>query len=70
MIYGAVVEISGGEEGRWHRERLERSPFLYRSDATGQRSWNPDFEEGGHYSSQPWLGAAFGAVKLPEVSDF
>lgn len=49
MIYGSGVEISSGESGRWHRERLELSPFLYREDESGKRAWNPDFEEGGHY---------------------
>jgi len=49
MIYGAGTEIPSGEEGRWHRERLERSPFLYRFDASGHRTWNADYEDGGHY---------------------
>ncbi|QDV09860.1 hypothetical protein Poly30_54200 [Planctomycetes bacterium Poly30] len=49
MIYGAGVEIPSGADGRWHRERLERSPFLYREDESGKKLWNPDFEDGGHY---------------------
>lgn len=49
MIYGSGVEIPSGAEGRWHRERLELSPFLYREDESGRKTWNPDYEEDGHY---------------------
>jgi hypothetical protein len=49
MLYGAGVEIPSGRDGRWHRERLELSPFLYREDEAGKKTWNPDFQEGGHY---------------------
>jgi protein-tyrosine-phosphatase len=49
MIYGSGVEIPSGADGRWHRERLELSPFLYREDESGKKTWNPDFEEDGHY---------------------
>lgn len=49
MIYGSGTGIPSGKPGRYHRERLERSPFLYRQDEEGRKTWNPDFEEGGHY---------------------
>jgi hypothetical protein len=49
MLYGKGTEIPSGEAGRWHLERLQRSPFLYRETAAGKRTWNPDYREGGHY---------------------
>lgn len=58
MIYGAGVEIASGQAGRWHRERLERSPFLYRLGEGGQKLWNPDYEEGGHYADPVYAGLA------------
>lgn len=49
MVYGIGTQIGSGEAGRWHRERLHLSPFVYRVDASGERVWNPDYREGGHY---------------------
>ena len=49
MIYGAGVEIPSGAEGRWHRERLALSPFLYYLNDEQEKVWNPDFKEQGHY---------------------
>lgn len=49
MVYGTGTAIPSGAEGRWHRERLLRSPFVYRLDKTGRRVYNPDYEEHGHY---------------------
>jgi len=49
MLYGSGEEIPSGEEGRWHRERLHLSPFLYHLQEDGSKEWNPDFKEGGHY---------------------
>jgi len=49
MIYGDGVEIGAGKENRWHLERLLLSPFIYRIGANGDKEWNPDYEEGGHY---------------------
>jgi len=49
MLYGKGTEIPSGEAGRWHLERLHRSPFLYRESVAGKRTWNPDYREGGHY---------------------
>jgi hypothetical protein len=48
MGYGESLEIFGGEEGRWHQERLLRSPFLYRI-VDGQKVWNDEYENGGTY---------------------
>ncbi len=49
MLYGSGTDILSGAEGRWHRERLHLSPFVYVESSDGARRWNPDYEEGGHY---------------------
>lgn len=49
MLYGNGTDIPAGLEGRFHRERLMMSPFLYRKGKDGQKQWNPDYKEGGHY---------------------
>jgi hypothetical protein len=49
MLYGKGTEIASGVEGRWHRERLHLSPYVYRMDAVGRKQWNPDYREAGHY---------------------
>ena len=50
MVYGEGTEIAAGFEGRWHLERLLRSPYLYRMGADGVRVYNPDYAENGHYA--------------------
>ncbi len=67
MIYGPGTEIPGGEAGRWHRERLHLSPFIYRTGADGTRRWNADYVETGHYYD-PLYGDSvirFGVMKMP-----
>ncbi|MGE0031344.1 MAG: hypothetical protein AB7T20_09530 [Steroidobacteraceae bacterium] len=49
MLYGSGTEIAAGKEGRWHRERLHLSPYVYRQSADGRKTRNPDYREGGHY---------------------
>lgn len=49
MVYGAGKDIPSGMEGRWHRERLHLSPYVYIMSADGVRVWNPDYKEDGHY---------------------
>lgn len=49
MLYGDGEDIPSSKEGRWHLERLLISPFLYRVDSSGEKVWNPDYQEGGHY---------------------
>lgn len=49
MLYGSGEDIPSGAEGRWHRERLLMSPYLYRRLPNGTKQWNPDYKEGGHY---------------------
>lgn len=48
MLYGAGTEIARGDEGRFHHERLHRSPFIYR-ESDGHREYNPDYRSGGFY---------------------
>lgn len=48
MLYGAGTEIASGPDGRYHRERLHRSPFLYRL-VEGGREYNPDYAGDGFY---------------------
>lgn len=56
MLYGAGTEIPSGVEGRYHRERLHRSPYLYRLDESGDRVYNPDYESGGYYHDGIYAG--------------
>ncbi|MFT7033732.1 MAG: hypothetical protein ACJA2S_002240 [Cyclobacteriaceae bacterium] len=49
MLYGDGEDIPSGKQGRWHMERLQLSPFLYRLDENNAKSWNEDYKEGGHY---------------------
>lgn len=49
MLYGSGTDIPSGKTGRWHRERLHLSPYIYKQTENGVRVWNADYEEGGHY---------------------
>ena len=49
MLYGSGTEIPSGKVGRWHRERLHLSPFIYRTGNNGTLEWNADYVEAGHY---------------------
>lgn len=49
MLYGSGTEIASGQDGRWHRERLHLSPYVYRRGKDGRKTWNPDYRENGHY---------------------
>jgi hypothetical protein len=49
MLYGDGEDIPSGEKGRWHLERLLMSPFVYTMDQNGNKIWNEDYKEGGHY---------------------
>jgi hypothetical protein len=55
MGYGDSLEIFGGKEGRWHQERLLRSPFLY-TIVDGQKVWNKEYENGGSYADPIYEG--------------
>lgn len=49
MLYGNGTDIESGPAGRFHKERLHVSPYLYRMNAQGQKIWNADYQDGGHY---------------------
>jgi len=49
MLYGTGTEIASGKDGRWHKERLHLSPFVYIQKKNDERVWNPDYQEDGHY---------------------
>lgn len=68
MLYGSGTDIPPGKEGRWHRERLHLSPFIYRLKEAGMRQWNTDYRETGHYYD-PLYGdqvVRFGIMEMPE----
>jgi hypothetical protein len=56
MLYGKGTEIASGPEGRYHLERLHKSPYLYRETELGEREWNPDYEAGGFYYDPIYTG--------------
>ena len=67
MIYGSGTEIPSGKEGRWQKERLHLSPYVYRLAKDGSRRWNRGYQETGHYFD-PVYGdkvIRFGEMKLP-----
>lgn len=49
MLYGNGTAIEAEAEGRFHKERLHMSPFLYRENKSGQKVWNADYKQNGHY---------------------
>ncbi len=56
MLYGRGTEIPGGAEGRFHYERLHRSPYIYRTDSDGVRQYNSDYRSGGFYYDEIYEG--------------
>lgn len=48
MIYGSGTRIPSGAEGRFQLQRVQRSPFLYRT-VDRKCQFNPPYREGGHY---------------------
>ena len=68
MIYGRGTEIPSGKAGRWHRERLHLSPFIYRTKEDGTRQWNADYCESGHYYDPLYADKVirFGVMKPPK----
>ena len=49
MLYGVGTEILAGANGRYHYERLHKSPYLYRTSSDGTSQYNPDYTAGGFY---------------------
>jgi hypothetical protein len=55
MLYGSGTEIPSGPGGRFHRERLHRSPYVYRLQGSN-RVWNPDYSGAGFYHDPIYEG--------------
>ena len=55
MGYADDTEIYGGVEGRWHKERLMLSPFLYKI-VDGEKVWNDEYQNGGSYDDPIYEG--------------
>ena len=68
MIYGRGTEIPSGKAGRWHKERLHLSPFVYWTKEDGTRQWNADYCESGHYYDPLYADKVirFGVMKPPK----
>ena len=56
LLYGSGIDIPSGRAGRFHRERLHLSPFVYRKSRTGTKVWNPDYRDGGGYYDRTYQG--------------
>ena len=61
LLYGDGTDIPSGREGRFHRERLHRSPFVYRQDRDGNKVWNPDYQDGGGYYDRIYQDLTIGS---------
>jgi len=46
--YTGSVELLSGRSGRYHAERVLKSPFIYKLE-DGLKKWNKDYQSGGHY---------------------
>lgn len=58
MLYGVGTEILAGADGRYHHERLHKSPYLYRTSPDGTRQYNPDYTAGGFYYDPIYEGVS------------
>lgn len=58
MLYGEGTEIASGAQGRFHHERLHRSPFIYTEGADGEREYNPDYLGRGFYYDPIYEGVS------------
>ena len=58
--YGNSVEIYDGQSGRWHKERLLLSPYLYKT-VNGEKKYNADYSGVGAYDD-----AIYGSYVMPQ----
>lgn len=67
MLYGDGIDIPSGEAGRWHRERLYVSPYVYRYTENGVRIQNSDYVGPGFYYDALYGSKVieFGGTRLP-----
>ena len=56
LQYGTGTDVPSGPAGRFHRERLHRSPFIYRRVGSEPKAWNPDYMDGGGYYDRIYEG--------------
>ncbi|MEM7646735.1 MAG: hypothetical protein AAF203_07500, partial [Pseudomonadota bacterium] len=66
MGYGDSLEILAGSKGRFHLERLMKSPFLYKM-IDGKKIYNPDFKKNGIYTDPIYGNAYMKPIKASEA---
>jgi hypothetical protein len=69
MLYGSGEDIPAGKEGRWHLERLLLSPYLYKVDERGNKIWNNDYKEAGHYYDPIYDNYVIHFLPEPQIND-
>jgi hypothetical protein len=69
MLYGSGEDIPTGKEGRWHLERLQLSPYLYKVDDRGNKIWNNDYKEAGHYYDPIYDNYVIHFLPEPQIND-
>jgi hypothetical protein len=69
MLYGSGEDIPTGKEGRWHLERLLLSPYLYKVDERGNKIWNNDYKEAGHYYDPIYDNYVIHFLPEPQIND-
>ena len=69
MLYGSGEDIPTGREGRWHLERLQLSPYLYKVDDRGNKIWNNDYKEAGHYYDPIYDNYVIHFLPEPQIND-
>jgi hypothetical protein len=69
MLYGSGEDIPAGKEGRWHLERLLLSPYLYKVDERGNKIWNNDYKEAGHYYDPIYDNYVIPFLPEPQIND-
>ena len=69
MLYGSGEDIPTGKEGRWHLERLLLSPYLYKVDERGNKIWNNDYKEAGHYYDPIYYNYVIHFLPEPQIND-
>ena len=69
MLYGSGEDIPAGKDGRWHLERLLLSPYLYKVDERGNKIWNNDYKEAGHYYDPIYDNYVIHFLPEPQIND-
>ena len=64
MGYSGSTQIFEGKKGRYHKERLHLSPFVYKI-INGKRIQNLDYQENGHYRDPIYKGKFFLTPECP-----